>query len=165
MRMWVWFWLHSVGWGSGVAVSCGLGHRRGSDPMLLWLWWRLAAAAWIPPLAWELPCAVGAALKKKQNKQANNNNNKPSKIILDLYNVEMMSFAANTFGLHCTIYSRTVQAQFIEYSSSTTKYLFPNFSLSGLLIEGKDWRFYNHMWEKQVSRHILRCKNEWDITV
>ena len=75
MRMWVWFWLHSVGWGSGVAVSCGLGHRRGSDPMLLWLWWRLAAAARIPPLAWELPCAVGAALKKsKINKQTTTTN-------------------------------------------------------------------------------------------
>ena len=28
---------------SGVAVSCGVGHRQGSDPVLLWLWRRLAA--------------------------------------------------------------------------------------------------------------------------
>ena len=34
------------------------------DPTLLWLW--LAAAAPIQPLAWELPCAVGAALKKQR---------------------------------------------------------------------------------------------------
>ena len=33
--------------GSGVAVSCGVGHRHGSDPWLLWLWCRLAAAALI----------------------------------------------------------------------------------------------------------------------
>ena len=33
--------------------------------MLLWLWHRLAAAAPIPPLAWELPYAAGVALKGK----------------------------------------------------------------------------------------------------
>ena len=38
--------------------------RRGSDPMLPWLWRRLVAAALIQPLAWELPYAVGAALKR-----------------------------------------------------------------------------------------------------
>ena len=30
-----------------VAVSCGVGRRCGSDPILLWLWGRLAAAALI----------------------------------------------------------------------------------------------------------------------
>ena len=30
---------------SDVAVSCGVGHRRGLDPALLWLWCRPAAAA------------------------------------------------------------------------------------------------------------------------
>ena len=35
------------------------------DPALLWLWCRLAAAALIGPLAWELPYAEGAALKIK----------------------------------------------------------------------------------------------------
>ena len=33
--------------GSGAAVSCGIGHRCGSDPALLWLSHRLAAAALI----------------------------------------------------------------------------------------------------------------------
>ena len=37
---------------------------------MLWLWCRLAAIAPIPPLAWEPPYAVGAALKKA-NKQTN----------------------------------------------------------------------------------------------
>ena len=46
--------------GSSIAVSCGVGHRRGSDLVLLWLWCRPTAAAPIQPLAWELPCAVGA---------------------------------------------------------------------------------------------------------
>ena len=34
------------------------------DPVLLWLWCRPAAAALIRPLGWELPYALGAALKK-----------------------------------------------------------------------------------------------------
>ena len=36
------------------------------DPALLWLWCRPAAAAPIRPLAWELPYAMGVALKKKK---------------------------------------------------------------------------------------------------
>ena len=35
------------------------------DLVLLWLWYRLAAAALIHPLAWEPPYAAGAALKRK----------------------------------------------------------------------------------------------------
>ena len=31
----------------GVATSCGVGRRRGSDPVLLWLWCRPEAAALI----------------------------------------------------------------------------------------------------------------------
>ena len=51
----------------GVAVSCGIGRRCSSDLALLWLWCRLAAVALIRTLAWELPYAVGVAIKK-QNK-------------------------------------------------------------------------------------------------
>ena len=46
-------------------MSCGVGHRRNSDTVLLQLWCRLAAVAPIRPLAWELPYAVGVALKSK----------------------------------------------------------------------------------------------------
>ena len=46
-------------------VSCGVSHRQGLDPVLLWLWCRPVAAAPIGPLAWELPHAAGAALKTK----------------------------------------------------------------------------------------------------
>ena len=69
MRMWVWLWPCSVGQGSGVAVSCGAGRRGSSDPTLLWLWWRLAAVALIWPLAWELPYAMPAALKRQKKKK------------------------------------------------------------------------------------------------
>ena len=47
-------------------MSYDVGHRHGSDPTLLWLWGGLAAEAPIPPLAWELPYALGAALKSKK---------------------------------------------------------------------------------------------------
>ena len=53
-------------------MSCGVYHRHGLDPMLLrlWLWCKQAAAALIPPLAWEFPYTVGVALKiEEQNKE------------------------------------------------------------------------------------------------
>ena len=40
--------------GSGVAVSCVVGHRCRSDLVLLWLWHKPAAVAPIQPLAWDL---------------------------------------------------------------------------------------------------------------
>ena len=50
-------------------VSYGVGCRCGSDSELLWLWCRSAAAAPSQPLAWELPCAAGAALKIQKKKK------------------------------------------------------------------------------------------------
>ena len=50
-------------------LSCGVGHRHGSYPTLLWLWCRLVAIAPIRPLAWELPYAEGAALEKAKLKK------------------------------------------------------------------------------------------------
>lgn len=50
-------------------MSYGVGHRRGLDPALLWLWCRLAAMALIQPLAWEPPYATGVALKSKKKKE------------------------------------------------------------------------------------------------
>ena len=52
-----------------IALSCGVGHRCGSDPTFLWLWCRTAAVALIRPLPWEPPYAMVMALK------GNNNNN------------------------------------------------------------------------------------------
>ena len=42
-------------------MSCGVGCRRGSDPVLLWLWRRPVATAPIQLLAWEPPYAAGVA--------------------------------------------------------------------------------------------------------
>ena len=53
---------------SSVAISCSIGHRHGLDPALLWLWCRLAAAAPIQPLAWELPYATSVALQRQKKK-------------------------------------------------------------------------------------------------
>ena len=52
-----------------VALSCGVGRRFGSDPVLLWLWRRPAATAPIRPLAWEPPYALGAALEKAKRQK------------------------------------------------------------------------------------------------
>ena len=55
-------------------MSCGVGHRHGLDPVLLWLWHRPVATALIRPLAWESPYAVGAAqeMSKKTKKKKKN---------------------------------------------------------------------------------------------
>ena len=50
-------------------MSCGIGHRRSSDPTLLWLWCGPAVAALIQPLAWELPYPMAAALERQKKKE------------------------------------------------------------------------------------------------
>ena len=50
-------------------MVCGVGHGRGSDLMLLWLWRKPGATAHIGPLAWEPPYATGAALKRQKAKK------------------------------------------------------------------------------------------------
>ena len=59
------FWPRSVGQGSSIAMRCGVGRRRGSNPALLWL----AAVALIRPLAREPPYAMSATLKSKKKKK------------------------------------------------------------------------------------------------
>ena len=58
-----------MGQGPGIDMSCGAGHRQGSDLVLLWLWRRPAAAAPIRSLAWEPPYAMGAVLKRQNKKK------------------------------------------------------------------------------------------------
>ena len=53
---------------SSIAVSCAVSHRHRLDPVLLWLWHRLAAVTPVGPLAWVPPCATGVALKIKKRK-------------------------------------------------------------------------------------------------
>ena len=53
-------------------MSCGVGRRRSSDLVLLWLWCRPAAIAPIRPLAWEFPYTAGEALKRQKKKKEKN---------------------------------------------------------------------------------------------
>ena len=53
-----------MGWGSGIAVNCGVGCRRGSDPELLCL-----ATDLIQPLAWESAYGSGPRKGKKTKKK------------------------------------------------------------------------------------------------
>ena len=57
-------------------MSCGVGCRRGSDPMLLWLWPRPVATALIQPLAWESPHAAEAALEMAERQEKTNKQTK-----------------------------------------------------------------------------------------
>ena len=61
-------------------MSYGVGCRHGLDPVLLWLWLRLAAVAPVRPLAWEPPHAAGVALKSKKQKQNQNQKQKAKQI-------------------------------------------------------------------------------------
>ena len=58
-------------------MSCGVGRRCGSDPVLLWLWCRLAAIALIRTQAWEHPYDTGTALKGKKQKSKFKQHPKP----------------------------------------------------------------------------------------
>ena len=53
-------------------MSCGVGCRSSSDPVLLWLWRKPVAIAPIRPLAWEPPYATNAALNGKEKKKKTN---------------------------------------------------------------------------------------------
>ena len=53
----------------GIATSRSAVHRYGLDPVLLWLWCRLAAVAPIQPLAWEFLCAMGEEGRKEGKKR------------------------------------------------------------------------------------------------
>ena len=53
-------------------MSCDVGRRCSLDPALLWLWRKQAAVALIQLLAWELPYAVGEALKRQKTRKKKN---------------------------------------------------------------------------------------------
>ena len=69
-------------------MSCGVGHRHGSDPALLWLWYRPAATALIRPLVWEPPYAGSLALKNKTNKKTNKQKH-IVKVFIDVENIDL----------------------------------------------------------------------------
>ena len=76
MRKWVQSLASLSGLEIGVVVSCGIGCRHGSDPVLLCLWHRLAAVTLIQHLAWELPYGMDAAQKCTHTHKKRYNNGK-----------------------------------------------------------------------------------------
>ena len=71
-------------------MSCDVGCRLGLD-LALWLWCRLAATAPIRPLAWEPPCARGAALEETKRQKQTDRKNKlsPYKYLCKIFRVDI----------------------------------------------------------------------------
>ena len=59
-------------------MSCGVGHRHGSDLALPWLWHRPVAAALIEALAWEPPYAMGSSPRKGKKTEKKKKNEDPN---------------------------------------------------------------------------------------
>ena len=55
-----------MGYGTSIALCCGVGHRGGLELALLWLWHKPVATDPIQTLAWEPSYAMGAALKSQK---------------------------------------------------------------------------------------------------
>ena len=74
-------------------MSCGVGCRQGSDPTLLWLWRRPESTAPIRPLAWEPPCASGAAqeMAKRQGKK--------KKKLVQFFIPQVLEFLGSVYSL------------------------------------------------------------------
>ena len=77
MRIGFRLWPCSVGWGSRIAVNCGVGCRCDLDPTLLWLWRRLAAVA--PNLI------VSYVMNRKLNSCSANIHSLPSPLWNEVY--------------------------------------------------------------------------------
>ena len=79
-------------------MSCGVGCRHGSDPMLLCLWRRPVATAPIQSLTWEPPYAMGAALKRQKDQK------KKQQLLLEfIYNVLVSGVQQNDSVIHTHI--------------------------------------------------------------
>ena len=66
-------------------MSSGVSHSCDLDLPLLWLWYTLASAAVIWPLAWELPYVIGTALKRQKKKKQKQKKTKRKKKKLKQY--------------------------------------------------------------------------------
>ena len=78
----------TLGQGSSIAVSYGVGGRHGSDPTLLWLCRKPAGAALIRPIAWELLNATdrcGPKRPKNKNKKTPSFIQSVSSTVLEVY--------------------------------------------------------------------------------
>ena len=88
-------------------MTCGVGHRRGSDLALLWLLCRPAAVALIGPLAWEPPYAVLQSKKQTTTITTKSNSDLTVKVelffVYQLYHLREGScddFLINIAGTH-----------------------------------------------------------------
>ena len=110
-------------------MSCGVGRRGSSNPACLWLWWRPAAAALIPPLAWEPPYVVGAALKHKTKQESHHSQYCPSQAHSQISWLSrgtpllLVGRAAETYPSEATARERDVSHIQELTRSSTTKQL------------------------------------------
>ena len=112
-----------------LTLSCEAGPRHDSDPELLCLWFRPAAAVLIRPAAWELPYTMGTALKKAKHK----NKKKRKAILRTLQLVKCYQSVNSTFRfilkkIRFFFYSEGKSEhlieQFFPMSSSTFHFVF-----------------------------------------
>ena len=97
---------------SGVTLSCGVGHRCGSNPALLWQWCRPMAMAPIRPLAWELPYATGAALKMQGKKK------KVPSFFFDSFRYRSALYPPmHLSSAYCSTYLSSITYQFLYHLS------------------------------------------------
>ena len=117
-------------------MSCGVGHRRGWDRELLWLWHRLAAVARTGSLARVLPHATGVALKSK--KREKNLKNKPKLCSKIVFSSEQKrdenSYRSVTKVILLCLYvtlknMKSLSSFYIRTIGLTEKYFYPNFSV------------------------------------
>ena len=97
-----------------VSASYNLGCRCNSDPVLPWLWHRLAALIW--PLAWELPYVAGVALKrpKKKRKKKTDLGRNNWDAVLVFWFLPCLHFKAKSkffFSVNCGLYSQFIFLQ------------------------------------------------------
>ena len=87
-------------------MICGVGCRHSSDPVLLWLWYRLAAVALTGPLGppcWELPYAAGEALKRKKKQKQNQKNFLVENFYFRVISCEFQETEPNTENMFCKL--------------------------------------------------------------
>ena len=76
-------------------MSYGIGRRRSLDPMLLWLWHRLATVALIRPQPWELPYAMGAAKKRQKKTQKKEEEENLNSLLIPIFRKIKLKFGSS----------------------------------------------------------------------
>ena len=144
-------------------MSCGEGHKWSLDLALLWLWHRLAAIVPIRPLAWELSCATGVALKKNSFPYANSN----IFILQKLWNPNHYTSLSCAFKfLLGNIYLIVLNIVSFHFKSTMLVYLGQNIIEHNLKTKALDMLFLLRCWyfeESQLTEQGGRCvyTNPW----